>query len=50
MNKFVSSNGKNLENQVKSDINLHFCNRITEHHEKEEKKIESQLQNILLKP
>ena len=35
INKFVNCKVKNLQ-KVKNDINLYFCNRMTEHHEKEE--------------
>ena len=36
---FVCSKVKNLENKVKDDINLYFCNKITEHYNKEKKKL-----------
>ena len=39
MNKFVSSKVKNLNNEVKDKINFYFCNRMSEHYNKEEKKL-----------
>ena len=36
--KFVNSKGEIIETKVKNDLNLYYCNRMTEHHEKEEKR------------
>ena len=43
--KFVNSKVNIAEKKVKSDINLYFCNRMTEHHENEEKKLKSIISN-----
>ena len=37
----VQSKMKILEKKVKSDININFCNRMTEHHGKEKEKIQT---------
>ena len=43
--KFVNFNVKITGKKVKSYINLYFCNRMTEHHEREEKKLKAIISN-----
>ena len=38
-NTFVSSKAQNMTNEVKDELNLYFCKRMTEHHNNEENKL-----------
>ena len=40
MNKFVSSKVKNVNNEMKNKVGVYFCNRKTEHYNKEKNKLE----------
>ena len=45
VNKFVTSKVKNLNIEVEDKIKFYFCNRMTKHYDKEEKKLEEIIYN-----
>ena len=45
VNKFVSPKVKNLNNEVRDKINFQFCNKMSEHYNKEVKKLKDIIYN-----